>query len=130
MPICVTKRLKRTKLCSGDLTSYIAIEERVLQAPLPGQSEPQEVFTLLKNVWAGKEEIRGINRFFNVNIEEGATDFFFIRDDPDLNELDSGNYFVHYEDKYYRILRVETDDYNIVLQCVERGLDTQEATEA
>jgi len=130
MAVCKIKRLTQTKLCSGDLDAYIAIEERVLQSPLPGEVQPSEEFTLLKNVWAGTDEVSGVNRFQGVNIEESTTDLFFLRDDPDLASLDSGNFFVHYDNKYYRILKVSTEKFSIVLQTVERGQDTQEATEA
>lgn len=130
---CNYKRIPRRKLCTGDLRYRITLEERTLTPPLVGQDVPTETFTVLKSLWSGVETVRGTRRFFGVNIEKSATHLFPIRYNPELPLLDGDNFFVHFKDRYFRILRVTNDneeEYFHILQCAERGEDDKAAARA
>lgn len=130
---CKIKNLDRVKLCSGDLSNRISIEERQLTPPVLGESSPIETFIVIKSVWAGVQTVRGTRRFYGVNIENAATHLFFIRNNPELPLLDGDNYFVLFKNRYFRILRVTDNDeeeYFTILQCVERGEESKTASTA
>lgn len=135
MSECTYKRTKRIKICTGDLIEYIGIYERSLQPTTIGQLITEEQFTLTKNIWSAIETVKGTRRFNQVDIDSKATHLFIARFDQDFTLLnyDSDNYFINFNERYFRIISVKNNneqDFFSVFQTIERGSDTKEATRA
>lgn len=132
MAQCEYKRFKRFKLCADDLTSLITLQTRELTPGRPGELASEE-FTTIKQVWAAAKTVDGVARFSGVNIDDDATDLFYVRFDTDLKDLEEGNNFVNFDGDNFRILKVTNADRQklfLIIQCSDRGDDTKEASEA
>lgn len=137
MPICVSKKVKKVKLCSGDMNDTIDIVSRTISAPTLGTSDPKTTFTTIASPWAVIETIDlsgGSARYFeSVNVNDRPTHKFSIFYDADIWPLDSDNNFVEFDSRRFRI--VGAKDLNemkttIEILCTERGVDTKDATKA
>lgn len=134
---CVAKKVKKVKLCSGDMNDIIDIVRRSIEAPKVGTSSPQTTFTSIAKPWAITEtiDLSGSNakRFEKVNINDRPTHKWLIYYDADLWPLDSENNFIIFDSRRFRI--ISATDLNemketIEILCTERGVDSLEATEA
>ena len=88
-------------------------------------------FTTVKNVWAFAETTRGTRRFKGVSIEDDATHLFYIRYDADFFPLDGDNFFILFDARRFRILRVTVSDEDrlyMVVQCNETGESSQDGS--
>ena len=127
MAKCAYKRHVSTRVCSGDLHHYITLQSRALQ-PAPIGGVVSTGFTTVKSVWAFSETTRGTRRFKGVNVEDNATHLFYIRYDADFFPLDGDNFFILFDSRRFRILRVTEADENklyMVVQCCETGQSSQ-----
>ena len=136
MPVCKRKKINRTKLCTGDLDQPVSIRTRAIQPVSPGNTQPTEVFTEQKQVWAGVETAgeyaQGHAKFDDINTEEIATHIFYIYYDPDLT-LERNNTFILFENQYYKILRItdHNERHNMTaLYSRLTGLSTRGASAA
>lgn len=133
MAICKKKRFTRTQLCAGDLRHKIAIQTRSLGGVSFGQTSPRETFTTIFSPWAAIETISGFRKFSGINIDENATDVFYILFSSAVAALEVGNHFILFDDKRFRILEVtdlNRDKRTLAIQCSDRGDDGLEASEA
>lgn len=133
MPKCVRKRIPRIEICAADLNKKIAIQERLLSAPSPGNTQPVLSFTNLASPWAAVETPRGSSKFLGVNINDDTTHIFIVRYRSLLDELEVGNNFILFKDRRFRILSVTNmneDDIFLAIECTERGDDDKDANEA
>lgn len=137
MAICEYKKVKKVKLCSGDMDKVIDIVSRVITSPVIGSSDPVTAFTTLASPWSIVETIdlsSGKYRYFaSVNIDDRPTHKFSIYYDPALWPLDSENNFIEWDDRRFRITGVK--DLNemkttIEILGTERGVDSLAATKA
>jgi len=137
MAICEIKKVKKVKLCSGDMENIIDIVSRTIGAPTIGSSDPKTTFETLASPWAVVETIglSGSNarRFAKINIEDRPTHIFSIFYDSVLWPLDSDNNFVEFDDRRFRI--VGATDLNemkttIEILGTERGADSLAGTKA
>lgn len=137
MGVCQTKRIKKTKLCTGDLDKWIDIQTRTEGTTQPGESTPTEGFISVKEVFAGIEtpglSNSGVRYFNGVTIDPDTTHIFLIYFDPELERLEAGNHFILYDDYRYRILSIqnnnESDQY-LNIQASNRGVDTKLGSQA
>lgn len=137
MAICKTKRFKKTRLCTADLRHWIQLVLREQQPNDLNQTEMTETFTNLYTIFAAVETVSGTMRFNSIGIDEKTTHFFYIRysvfSNNFLDKIEKGNHFIRYNNKYYQILRAENqneDGLIIVIQAVERGDESKEASQA
>ena len=137
MSVCTFKRFKKTKLCAADLTHRIEIQSRVVGGVSFGEVEPVAVFTTLFTRWAAIESVGGIRsaggvqNFSKVNTGESPTDFFYVRYEAALSELEVSNNVILFNNKRFRILSIENinrDNSTLVIQCTDRGDEDKEAS--
>jgi len=137
MPICVAKKKKKTKLCTGDMQDKIKLVTRSMGAPTIGTINPSTAFTTLLEPWSIFETLglsgSAARLFEGVNIEDRPTHKASIFYDATIMPLDSDNVFIEHNDRRFRIVGVT--DLNemkttIEILCIERGVDTKEATKA
>lgn len=134
---CDIKRIKATKLCRGDLKHLVDLQDRSLDGSGFESSQPVETFETIRQQWCAIETVggmgRGVPRFAKIHILDEATHLFWTTWDADFPELENRNSWVLYEDKRYKILKVDNiNELNttVVIQATERGEDTEEATKA
>ena len=133
MAICKKKRFTRTELCAGDLRHKIDIQTRTLGGVSFGQTSASETFTTIFSPWAAIETISGFKKFSGINIDERATDVFYIRFSTAVAALEVANHFILFDGKRFRILEVtdlNRDKRTLAIQCTDRGDDTLDASEA
>jgi hypothetical protein len=130
-------RFDKKQLCTGDLEHYIDIQSRSLGINAPGVTSPSEIFTSIKNVWAGIQTSAsvsgGMARFSKINVNPNATHVFFIYYDVDLAKLETGNNFVLYDGERYRILTTRNQgelNEMLALETTNRGDATKTASDA
>lgn len=121
MSEAVARRIRRRKICVGDLNIRISINRRSFVAPITTVDFDQK-FVEKKSVWAGLETVQGRNTFFvtNVNGDQEVTHVFFCRWFEGLNS----EYWIEYEDENYDILNVENYEERkefAVCYCNVRG---------
>lgn len=137
MPVCVTKKIEKVRLCTGDKQDKIAIVTRSIGAPTVGTVSPSTTFTTLLEPWAAVETLglsgSSTRRFDSINIEDRPTHIMSIDYDDSIWPLDSDNVFVQFDSRNFRIVGVT--DLNemkttIELLCKERGISSKEAAKA
>ena len=126
---CGTKK----KLCIGQLDKLIEIQSRHIKAPLnttPTDVDADELFTNRVHVWANIKTSVGEAIYDGVNIEQALTHIFtFAYLGFEVTSAD----WVIFNSKRYKILsadNINEDNIYVSLRCVERGVDTKEATKA
>lgn len=132
MVICKKKRFTRIELCASDLRHKIAIQTRSLGGVSFGQTSPGETFATVFSPWAAIETINGFKKFAGINIDERATDVFYIRFSSAVAALEVGNHFILFDDKRFRILEVtdlNRDKRTLAIQCTDRGEKGLDASE-
>lgn len=122
------------KICVGDLKRKCTIETRSISGQNFGVTKPSMNFTVLFTGYFLIQTVKGTKRFSGVNIEKEATHIFVCRWRSSINNLDgAGGNFIRQSDKLYRVLEVtninEESKY-LLFQCAERGIDTNEETNA
>jgi len=130
---CEYKRIKKIKVCAGDLRHRVTIQTRALQANIPGQVSPSENFTELTKAWAGIETPNGYSKFAGVNINKNTTHIFIVRYQSAIANLEVANNFVLFDGRRMRILDVKNmneDNLFLAIQCTERGDDSKTASDA
>jgi hypothetical protein len=134
---CDIKRIKATKLCRGDLKHLVSLQTRSLEASGYDSSQPNEVFTTIREQWCAIETVsgvgQGVSRFSKIHILEESTHLFWTTWDSDFPDLENRNHWILYEGKRFKILRVDNiNELNttIVIQTTERGENSEEASEA
>lgn len=133
MPVCTFKRINKVKLCTADLRHKVAIQARALTGNYPNEFSPEIEFTTIAMPWAAIETTRGTSKFSGVNINDNISHIFTMRYNDTLNGVETGNHFILFHNRRFRILNVTNvneDDTTLAFECTERGEDAQEATEA
>lgn len=122
------------KICVGDLKKKCTIETRSISDQNFGVTKPSINFSVLFTGYFLVQTIQGTKRFSGVNIEKEATHIFVCRWRASISNIDgAGEHFLRQSAKLYRVLRItninEENDY-LLFQCTERGIDTNEETNA
>lgn len=129
--ICDSVVVKRSKICSGDMSHKIDLQERRTGSPAIGSMNPSVIFTTLLSPWCVIKTIDlsggASRRFNNVNVEDRPTHEIFIYYDPSIFPLDSDKVFVLLPDgrrlRIVGVTNLNELDTTISLLCTERGLD-------
>jgi diaminopimelate epimerase len=128
------KRIKKTKLCTGDKTHLVEIQTRELEGVQVGTMQPAETFTTVRNQWCALETISpGVARFAKINIDEQATHIFWCDWDSDFPDIENRNHYILDNSKRYKVLAVDNvNERNeaLAIQVTERGESTEEAAKA
>ena len=126
---CSTKK----RVCIGQLDKPIQIESRNIQAPAnktPQDVDADEIFENRVHVWANIKTLSGEAIFDGVNIEQTITHIFtFNYLGFEISTLD----WVIYDNRRFKIMSVENineDNIFTAVRCVDRGIDTKEASKA
>ena len=137
MDNCDVKRIKKTKLCLGDLEHLVEIQTRTLNPSDFESSQPDEAFETIRSQWMAIETVSGVKqgvaRFAKINILKGATHLFWCEWDHDFPALEDRNNFMMYDLRRFKVLKVHNiNERNTVLaiQTTERGDSTEEAAKA
>lgn len=122
------------KICIGDLKKKATIETRSIANQQFGETKPSINFSVLFTAYFLVQTVKGTKRFSGVNIEKQATHLFVTRWRSSISNLDgAGEHYVRRAGKLYRVLEItninESDEY-LLFQCTERGIDTNEETNA
>lgn len=137
MANCNRKRFARTKICAGDLRHQIVIQKRELQGAGLENNEPNEMFTTVATMKCGITTFAGLfggtALFSGVNIADRPTHVFTVRSNSIADALESGNNFILYDARYFRVINRtinNEDPYFVDIQAQERGIYTTSANEA
>jgi len=120
MPRCTPIKVKKRRVCTGDLTEQIVIQLRAIKAPQSGSVDFDEDFTDTATVWAAIETKSGIEEFDGVNLVTKPSHLIYIRyiEDIDVEK------WITYKDKRYEILdaeNLEERDEFLLLRCSSLG---------
>ncbi|MBK2125727.1 phage head closure protein [Fangia hongkongensis] len=132
MSSCKKIIIQKRKVCIGDLNKYIGLYTRSLTSPLnPSYSSVDYDlnFTLIRNVWAAIENVKGIMSLDGVTDEEIPTHNIYIRY---RNDITSENWII-FNNKNYKIIRVENLEENnifLCLVCIETGSTSKGASKS
>ncbi len=111
MAVCERRRIKKINICIGDLDKPTTLVERVLVPPEIGESEPTIEINIVEKPWAGIETLNTVNsglaKFNQINIEDRPTHIFLILFNPELPNIETGNHFFNYCDRYFRVIKVK-----------------------
>jgi hypothetical protein len=122
------------KYCISDLNKKCTIETRTIVPPQMGQLSSTMSFTVFFTGFFKILTLRGSRRFSGVNINTKATHLFITRWKTSLDDMDgAGEHFVRRNENLYRVEEITNlNEHNrwLILQCSERGIDTQEETDA
>lgn len=127
---CANIRIKRRKLCMGDLRDVIDIVDRDQIPPLADNANHTMGITVFAQLPAAVEtKTSGVEVFDGVNIASVITHNFYIvyQDGIDINQ------FVRFNGKYFKITAIENiDEYNMYMKLTstERGDNTLQSNEA
>jgi len=128
MPNCNIKKLKRRRICAGDLNIRIILKTRSTVAPQTTVDFGQE-FTITKTVWAGLETTGGRDTFYVTNLDESVGHVFYIRWFTGLTT----EYWIEHQSENYDILKVENlEERNewAICYCNVRGSKSQAVNNA
>lgn len=120
MPKCSPIRIKKRRVCTGDLKEQVVIQLRALKAPQSGSVDFDEEFTTSRAVWAAIETRSGIERFDGVNLISSPSHFIYIRYTADIDV----EKWITYKNDRYEILDVENlEERNefLLLRCSPLG---------
>ena len=138
MSNCEIKRIKKTKLCTGDLSHLVEIQTRALGTATIGSASPVLALTTVRTQWCGIEtrsslQGAGVARFGKVNILDDTTHIFWCDWDADFPDVENWNHFILHDAKRYKILKVDNvNEMNetLAIQTTERGETTEESSKA
>lgn len=135
---CDTIRIKKSKLCAGDLRHLVRVMNRTQRAG--GFSEPEVVedfvetarsYMAIKTI-AGTGS-RGRSTVNSIQIQDGTTHIFYCRRTPTIEHLDISKTFLLFGGEYYRVMaadKINEDNLTMLIQCALRGDSTKAASEA
>jgi hypothetical protein len=135
---CDTIRVKKKKLCAGDLRHLVRIMDRTQRAG--GFSDPEVVedfieiarsYMAIKTI-AGTR-ISGRSTVNDIQIQNGATHIFYCRRTPVIERMDISKTFLLFNGEYYRVImsdKINEDNLTMLIQCALRGDSTKAASEA
>jgi hypothetical protein len=122
------------KYCIADLNKKCTIETRVIVPPKMGQLASSISFSTLFTGFFKILTTRGTRRFSGVNIDEKTTHLFITRWKTSIDDLDgAGEHFIKRLNIYYKVVDITNlNEHNrwLIFQCTERGIDTEEETNA
>jgi hypothetical protein len=132
MRVAVTKICPDT--CVSEFNKKCELVTRTLVPPRFGQTKATETFITFDIAGYKISTVEGTRRFSGVAIDKNTTHLFMTRFRPKIEKLDgAGEHFMRRNGKYFRIVRITNiDEHNkyLLFQCRERGLDTEEETNA
>jgi len=118
------KRIKprASKVCTGDMKSYISIYTKTKQATNTAVVDPNLNLTLVVSMWAMKRSVNGEEIFDGVNMIGKITDNFYIRyGSVAINKT----HILQFDGNNYEIVEVipnlEGNSEFMVLKCSVRG---------
>lgn len=120
-------KVKRRKVCIGDLRHRITIHTRDITAPDFGGVDFGETYEPLDNVWAAIETTNGKVRFNGVNQDEALTHAIYLRYRSDVS---AENWIELVDGRRLRIIDTEDLDEQqewLLLACTERGTKDKDA---
>lgn len=131
--ICEKIRIKRKKLCSGDLQHLVQIMERTQVAPDFESLGPEEVFEESARIFMAIRTVSGKSFINGIQTLPETTHVFYCRRSEAIEEMDITKTFFLLSGKYYRVLKSEKineDNFTLLIQCEVRGDSAKEAAEA
>lgn len=136
MTVCEFKRVKKIKLCRGDLNTVAEIQRRSLDESDFDSSQPVETFVIVTTRRSALETITrgtsgGAKKFQGISIDDSSTHIFWMIYDPSLNIIEKNNFFIVANSKRYRVvsaINVNEENHTLAVQVEDRGPDTEEAT--
>ncbi len=129
MAKCVRIRRKKRKVCIGDLTDEIILQNRNITPPPFGSADFDESFTTIATVFAAINTVSGKTFFDGVNSDINITHEIYIMFDATV----TAETWIEFKNRRIDILRVENleeRDEWLKLICTERGPNTLNATKA
>lgn len=126
-------RIKKRKLCAGDLRHRVAFQRRNAPGQRFGETAAAVEFTPIKSTWAAIETPAGARRFDGVNADDRPTHIVTVRRDAVIKNANAGDTFIALADgrrlRVLTITRDREDPYMLIFNCSERG-DPTAATRA
>lgn len=126
MAVCSPIRIKKRRICAGDLKEQVVIQLRAIKAPQSGSVDFDEDFSNQQTVWAAIETKSGIEKFDGVNLISTASHFIYIRYTADIDV----ERWITYNGDRYQILDAENlEERNefYLLRCSPLGDKTLQA---
>ena len=126
---CATKK----RVCIGQLDKYIQIESRNIKAPVnanPSDVDADEIFDNRIHLWANIKTSVGEAIFDGANIEQTVTHIITFNYPGFTVSVED---WIIYDNRRFKIMSVENineDGIFISVRCVDRGIDTKQATKA
>lgn len=119
--ICEYKKLKKKKLCIGDLRKKITVYDRSIKpAETSSEFENSQTFSNAVIYWCAIETKTGVEIFDGSNLLGSATHIFYIKYVESINTENT----IKWNNKYYTVLQVdnvnEENEY-LAIFCSERG---------
>ena len=119
---CARIKRRPSKVCIGDMKSYISIYTKTKQATNTSSINPNLNLTLVASMWAMQKSVSGEEIFDGVNMIGKITDQFFIRyGSITINKT----HILQYNGNNYNIAEVipnlEGDSEFMVLKCSISG---------
>lgn len=141
MGSCKRIKFEKTKVCFGDYRHPIIIASRDISAPEIGTMVASEVFEQIAAPFAavktmgnvGTSGASGVQRFGKININPKATHLFFTMYADLYANVELNNNFILFDCRYFKILSIDDlneDKLTLMYQCTERGIVTNEASNA
>lgn len=109
---------KKPKLCIGSMNSRILIQKRTQKFLSGGMTY---TFVTVWERWASIETKSGLQQFSDIDINQVPSHVFLIRKIDNI----TSEYWINYNEQYYRILSVETVNDGVYqkLYCRVTGKD-------
>jgi len=123
---CNPVKIKRQRVCFGDLNRKIKIKSRTITAPDESDEfDYEQTFGTPVTKWAAVQTSSGKDIFDGTNMIGTATHFFFLKFVSGL----TSESMVEWRNENYRVLRIENLDENdeyMKLYCALRGVTANE----
>lgn len=139
MPTCEAIRIKKKKLCAGDMRQLVRILERSQTVGAFDNAEAIEVFVEIGRRYMAVKTIDmaatvgGTYLINGIQADPGATHVFYCRYSALISALDRTKNVLEHKGQYYRILKANNlneDNLTMAFQCALRGDATKEASHA
>lgn len=122
MSACERVKIKKRKICLGDLKHYILIQRRDLKGKKFGELDLEESFSDILSCWAAVQTSNSTRSFNSVGTNALITHVFYIRyfQDCEVSPQD----WVEFECNKYRIETIENLDQEnqwLKLNCIKKG---------
>jgi hypothetical protein len=130
---CDVIRIKKKRLCAGDLRNLVQVLSRDQVVGSFDSVEPEEIFVEIAKSWMAIKTVAGKSIVSGIQVLDDATHMFFCRYTPALSEMDITKTFFLWSGKYYRVLKLDKineDNLALAIQCALRGDSTKAAAEA